>query len=329
MKKRMLVMLSVLLVATLVLAGCGKKYDYSIAINQWVEHPSLDATREGFLDALKDAGIVEGENLKVDFSTAQQDSGNNSSIVQNINSKEYDVVLAIATPSARTTATEISKMPVLFSAVTDPIKDEIVSNLERPGGNVTGASDTNPDAIVQLMDFIGEHFPDIRTIGLIINTGESNAVIMADQAEEALKKHNITMERAAVATSADVKQAAESLVGRVDALYITLDNAVVLGLNAILEVAQNNNLPFFASDRDSVEAGAFATVGFRYYDHGYQVGEMAADIILNGKDPGEMEVKMPDYIDLILNLDAAEKQGITVTDSMLEKVKNKDINIIQ
>lgn len=329
MKKRMLVLLSVMLMVTLVLAGCGKKYDYSIAINQWVEHPSLDATREGFLAALKDAGVVEGENLKVDFNTAQADPGNNGSIVQNINSKEYDAVLAIATPSAIATARDITKMPVLFSAVTDPVQDGVVSNLEKPGGNVTGASDTNPDAIVQLMDFIGEHFPDIRTLGLIINTGESNAVIMADQAEEALKKHNIAMERAAVLTSADVKQAAESLVGRADAFYITLDNAVVLGIDAILEVAQSNNMPFFSSDRDSVEAGAFATVGFRYYDHGYQVGEMAADILLNGADPGEMEVKIPDYIDLILNLDAAEKLGITVTDSMLDQVKNKDINIIE
>lgn len=329
MKKRMLVMLAVVLAAMLVIAGCGKKYDYTIAINQWVEHPSLDATTQGFLDALKDAGLVENENLKVDFNTAQADHGNNSTIVQKIKSGKYDLAMAVATPSAVLTAQEITDIPVLFSAVTDPVDANIVTNLEKPGGNVTGASDSNPDAIVQLMNFIGEYFPDVRTVGMVINEGEPNAVIMAEQAEEALKAHNISMERAAVATSADVKQAAESLVGRADAIFIALDNAVVSGLSAIIEVANEHKLPFFSSDRDSVEAGAFATVGFRYYDHGYQVGEMAVEILKNGKDPGEMAVTIPDKLDFIMNLSAAEAQGITVTDAMKNKVKDQANNIIQ
>ncbi len=309
--------------------GAAEGKTYSIAISQIVEHPSLDATREGFLAALKDAGIVEGDNLKVDFNNAQGDQSNNLSIAQKIASGKNDLVLAIATPSAQAVAEKVKNAPILFAAVTDPLDAKLVTSLDKPGGNISGASDTNPDAIVQLMDFIASDFPNVKSVGLVINEGESNAVIMAKNAEQALAKHDIKLVKAPVSNTSEVKQAAESLVGRADALFTTLDNTVISGVDTIIQVANSKKLPFFSSDRDTVEKGAFATVGFKYYDHGYQVGQMAAEVLKDGKQVGDMKVSMQEKLDLILNLKAAEAQGIAVTDDMKAKVKDQASNIIQ
>lgn len=302
---------------------------YKIGISQIVEHPSLDETREGFLAALKEAGIIEGQNLTVDYKNAQGDSTNNLSIAQTLSQSDNDLVLAIATPSAQAIVSQVKDTPVLFAAVTDPLSAKIVSDLQKPGGNVSGASDTNPEAITELADFIGAELPDIKTIGLVINEGEPNAVIMAQRAEEAFQKHGITLIKAAVTNTSEVQQAAQSLVGRADAFYITLDNSVVSAVDTIIQLANENKMPFFSSDRDTVEKGAFATVGFKYYDHGYQVGQMAVDVLKNGKNVGDLPVAMQEKLDLILNLKAAEAQGIKVTDEMKAKVKDPDNNLIQ
>ncbi|MGG6313834.1 ABC transporter substrate-binding protein [Paenibacillus macerans] len=305
------------------------KDSYKVAISQIVEHPSLDATREGFLAALKDAGIVEGENLQLDYNNAQGDPTNNTTIAQKIAGETYDLVLAIATPPAQAVAQQVKNSPILFAAVTDPIDAKLVDNLEKPGGNISGASDTNPEAITKLMDFVAANFKDVKSVGLVLNQGEPNAVIMADHAEKALEAHGIKLVKASVTNTSEVKQAAESLVGRVDALYITLDNTVVEAVSTVIQVANENDLPFFSSDRDTVEHGAFATVGFKYYDHGYQVGQMAVDVLKNGKKVGDMKVTVPDKLDLILNLKAAAEQGIEVTDAMKEQVNDKENNLIE
>lgn len=345
MNKRM--WFGLMLSAVLMLAGCGAKNEvtspsnastgggsgaaeskvYKVAISQIVEHSALDATREGFLAALKDAGI-EGGSLKLDYNNAQGDQTNNLSIAQKV-ADGYDLVLAIATPSAQAVVQHVKNTPVLFAAVTDPVDAQLVSNLDAPGGNVSGASDTNPEAIKQLMTFIGDHFKEVKKVGIVINEGESNAVVMAGIAEEALKEYGIELVRAAVTNTSEVQQAAQSLVGRVDALYVTLDNTVVNGISTVVKVANDNDLPFFASDRDTVEKGAFATVGFNYYDHGYQVGQMAVDVLKNGKNPGEMKVEMPSKLDLILSMKAAQEQGIDVTDEIKALVQDPANNIIE
>ncbi|KAA9004257.1 ABC transporter substrate-binding protein [Paenibacillus spiritus] len=333
--------LGLLLIAS---SGCGnnensgaasgsaapKAKTYKIAIAQYVEHPSLDATREGILAALKDAGITEGENLTVDYENAQADSSNNLSIAQKLAGDKNDLVIGIATPTAQALVQSLGdSTPVLFAAVTDPVSSKIVKDMEHPGGQVSGASDTNPQAIVRLMDFIAANFPNVKKLGVVINEGEPNAVVMADQAKKALAGHGIELIKAPITNTSEVKQAAESLVGRADAIYITLDNSVVSGVDSIIQVANKNKLPFFSSDRDTVERGALATVGFKYFDHGYQVGEMAADVLKNGKKVGDMPVKMQEKLDLILNVKAAEAQGVKVTDAMKAEVADQTNNLIQ
>ncbi|GIO36019.1 ABC transporter substrate-binding protein [Paenibacillus antibioticophila] len=305
------------------------KDSYKIAISQYVEHPSLDATREGFMAALKDAGLVEKENLTVDYNNAQADSANNMSIAQKIAGEKYDLVLAIATPPAIAVAGQVKDSPILFAAVTDPLDAKLVSDLEHPGGNISGASDTNPEAIKKLMNFVADHFGDVKNVGVVLNEGEPNAVVMSKIAEEALKERGISLVKATVTNTSEVKQAAESLVGRVDAIYITLDNTVVEAVNTIIQTANEHDIPFFSADRDTVEKGAFATVGFKYFDHGYQVGQMAVEVLKNGKNVGDLQVTVPDKLDFILNLSAAAEQGIEVTDAMKEQVLDKENNLIE
>lgn len=309
--------------------SAGEKKVYTIAISQYVEHPSLDATREGFIAALKDGGLVEEDNLKIDLSNAQADAANNLSIAQKIATDKSDLVLGIATPSAQAVVQQVKDKPVLFAAVTDPLNAKLVTNLEKPGGNVTGASDTNPEAIKTLASFIAEQMPEIKKVGLVLNEGEPNAVVMAGNAEAAFKEHNIELIKASVTNTSEVQQAADSLVGKVDALYITLDNTVVSAVDTIIKIANDKDIPFFSSDRDTVEKGAFATVGFKYFDHGYQVGEMAVDILKNGANPADLAITVPDKLDLILNLSAAAEQGIAVTEEMKASVTDQETNIIQ
>jgi len=325
----LLLVISMMLVAMVGCGSSGSEKKYKIAISQIVEHPSLDATREGFLAALKDAGIVEGENLKLDYNNAQGDPNNNMTIAQKIAGDKYDLVLGIATLPSQALASQVKNSPVMFAAVTDPLDAKLVDNLEKPGGNVSGASDTNPEAITQLMDFIAGNFPDVKTVGVVLNQGEPNAVVMTNAAEKALEKHGIKIVKASVTNTSEVKQAAESLVGRADAIYITLDNTVVEAVSTVIQVANDNDIPFFSSDRDSVEKGAFATVGFKYYDHGYQAGQMALQVLKEGKKIGDLKVTVPEKLDLILNLKAAAEQGITVTDAMKDQVKDKENNILE
>lgn len=337
-------LLSLLIAVPLVISGCGskstdqgaasgnnstnKEKTVKIGISQIVEHPSLNATREGFLAALKDAGYIEKQNLEVDYQNAQGDATNNLTIAQKFAADKKDLVVAIATPSAQAIVQNVKDTPILFTAITDPVSAKLVTNLEKPGGNVTGAADTHPNAVPLLMDFIASDFPKVKTVGIITNEGEPNSAFMVKTAQDALAKHGIKVVKAAVTNSSEVKQAAESLVGRVDAIYITLDNTVVSAVESIIKVANEQKIPFFSADRDTVEKGAIATYGFKYYDHGYQAGQMAVDILKNGKKPGDIKVSYPDKLDLIINLDAAKAQGVEVTESMKSKVKDQKTNLL-
>lgn len=295
-------------------APASKKF--KVGISQIVEHPSLDATRQGFLAALKDAGLVEKENLEVDVQIAQGDTNNNMTIAQKFAGDKKDLVLGIATPSAQSLVQTVKDTPILFTAVTDPLGAKLVKSLEKPEGSVTGVMDTHPDEISKLMDFIAKEFPKVKTVGAVANEGEQNSQVAVKRAEEALAKHGIKLIRAAAANSSEVKQAAESLVGKADAIYVNKDNTVVAALESVVQVAEKNKIPLFAGDIDSVKRGAFATYGYEYYDIGYTTGKMAVEILKNGKKPADLKVSYPEKLDLYMSQKAAKNQGIEITASM-------------
>lgn len=295
-------------------SGEEKKH-VTIGITQIVEHPSLDAARVGFIAALQDAGYKEGENLKIDYQNAQNDMNTNVTIAQKFAADKVDLVLAISTPSAQAIAQATSDIPIVFTAVTDPLGAKLVQSLEKPGGNVTGVSDTHPDAIKKTMEVIKEFFPEAVNVGIIYNNGEQNAVVNVENAKQAMEPLGLKPVEVTVANSSEVKQAADSLVGRVDVIYIPKDNTVVSALDAVLMVANDKDIPMFVGETDSVKAGGFAAYGFEYYDLGYTTGKMALEI-LGGKSPSEIPVQFPEKLDLMINTKTAAEQNITITDAM-------------
>jgi putative tryptophan/tyrosine transport system substrate-binding protein len=327
MRKSLAVILSG---AMIMLAACGgdgnkasgekKEETVKIGITQIVEHPSLDAAREGFIAALKDAGYEEGKNLKLDYQNAQGDMNNNASIAQKFVSDKSDLILAIATPSAQAAVQATKDIPVLFTAITDPVGAELVQSMEKPGGNATGTSDTHPDAIKNTIAAIKKFIPEAKKVGIIYNNGEPNSVVNVKNAKEALEAEGLEAVETTISASSEVKQAAESMVGRVDVLYIPKDNTVVAALESVITVANDKDIPMFVGEGDSVKRGAFASYGLDYHDLGYTTGKMAVEI-LKGKKPSEMAVGYPENLELIINKKAAEEEGITLTEDMLKDAK--------
>ncbi|MCM3570430.1 ABC transporter substrate-binding protein [Neobacillus mesonae] len=330
MKKRLAIMLCGLL---LLLSACGsgsketsgtsgekKEKVVKIGITQLIEHPSLNAAREGFIQALKDAGYEEGKNLKIDYQNAQGDMNTNMPIAQKLVSDKNDLILAIATPSAQAVVQSTKTIPVLFTAITDPVGAQLVKSIEKPGGNVTGTSDTHPEAIKNTIAAIKKFIPNAKKVGIIYNSGEPNAVVNVKNAEEALKAAGLEAVKTTISTSSEVKQAADSLVGRADVFYIPKDNTVVSALESVITVADAHKIPTFVGEGDSVKRGTFASYGFDYHDLGYTTGKMAVEI-LKGKKPSEIPVGYPENLQLMINKKAAEKEGITLTDDMLKGAK--------
>ncbi|BFH16735.1 ABC transporter substrate-binding protein [Paenibacillus melissococcoides] len=320
----------VMVCSLLLLAACGNSSEpkdmgknddgkkmVKIGIAQYANHPSLDGARKGFLQALKDAGYEENVNLQVDFHNAQGDMNNNLTIAQKLVGDKNDLILAIATPTAQAVAKATKDIPVLFTAVTDPVASKLVDSLEKPGGNVTGTRDTNPDAIKKTMETIKKFFPEARKIGVIYNSGEQNSVVNIANVKQVLQEGGLETVEAAVTNSSEVKQAADSLVGRADIIYLTSDNTVISALSSVVSVANDKDIPLFCESSESVGEGAFASIGFQYYDLGYTTGKMAVEV-LKGASPADIPVQFSEKLDLMINPKAAEAQGITLTDEMTQ-----------
>lgn len=334
MKKHYLVISLIILALTLVLSGCGAKQgepskvesqseakNVQLGIIQIVEHPSLDASRQGFLDALKAKGYVEGENLTVNYQNAQGDMVTLNTIAQNLASADGDLILAIATPSAQAAAnaTKGKTTPVLFTAVTDPVAAGLVQSMDKPGMNLTGTTDMAP--IAEQIKLFQEINPAVQKIGVLYNTSEVNSVVQIDLAKAAAAELGLTIVEATATNSSEVDQAAKSLVGKVDAIYVPGDNTVVSALEAVIKVAEKNKLLVIATEGDSVQRGCVATIGLDYYKLGYQTGEMAAQILAGSAKPQEMPVESQKETEIIINAKAAEAIGVTIPQSILDRAK--------
>ena len=260
----------VLALATPFTIGCGPAMTYKIGLSQLLTHPALDATREGIIDGLAEKGYVEGDNLEIDYQNSELDMSLVATIAQNFVSEDVDLIVSIATPNslAAASAAEGTEIPVVFSAITNPVGEGMVSGWDsHPDQNITGVSDMI--SVADDVDLIMEIVPGVETIGNIYNAGESNSVFLAEKLVEACDALDIEVVESTVSTSADVLSAAQSLVGRVDAIWVGTDNTVVSGLEALIGVCEDNQIPFFPSDDPSIERGGIACWGFDYYDIGY------------------------------------------------------------
>lgn len=282
---------------------------YKVGVTQLVEHPSLNAAFEGFQQALEDAGL----DIDYDMQNAQNDNSANMTIANNLVSAGVDLIFANSTPSAQAAASATQEIPIIFTSVTDAVSAELVSSVEEPGGNLTGTVDSHPDAIPNTMKFLQEEL-GANTVGMVYNAGEQNSVAQVNAVKEVLDEFNMTLEEAAVSSSAEVKQATESLVGKVDAIYIITDNTVVSALETVASVAKEHDIPLMTAELDSVERGAFAAYGFEYYDIGYEAGEMAVKILTGEQEPADLPVQNPQNLKFIINEETANELGIEIKD---------------
>ncbi|BBW97280.1 ABC transporter substrate-binding protein [Geobacillus sp. FSL W8-0032] len=299
--------------------GGQKEKTYKIGVTQIVEHPSLDAARKGFQQALKDKGL----SVKYDVQIAQGDQSTNQTIANNFVSDGVDLIFANSTPSAQAALNATKDIPIVFTSVSDPVGAQLVQSMEQPGGNVTGTTDTHPDAIPKTVQFIDKYVQGHR-VGMVYNAGEQNSVAQVEQVKKAMEGTDLQIVPASVSTSAEVKQAAESLVGKVDCFYIITDNTVVSALESVIQVANEHDIPLFVGELDSVKRGGFAAYGFDYYDIGYEAGEMAAQILQDGKKPSELPVQYPKKLKLVINKKAAQEMGIKLNpewDSIAEYIE--------
>jgi len=311
MKRWLLASLLSLLVAGTVLAEQQK----SVAVLSIVEHPALDATRDGVRDGLAEEGFVASKNLKWQYQSAQGNIGTAGQIAQKFVGDSPDVIVAIATPAAQAVAARTKSIPLLFTAVTDPVVAKLTSSWDASGTNISGVSDLLE--LDQQIALIKQVVPTATRVGMVYNPGEANSVVVLKQLKELLPAHGMTLVEAAAPRSVDVGSAARSLVGKVDVFYTSTDNNVVSSYEALVKVGQEAKIPLIASDTDSVKRGAVAALGVNYYDLGVQTGRMAARI-LKGDLPGAIKPQTSDKVELFVNPNAAQKQGIKLSDVLVQ-----------
>lgn len=324
MKKKLYSAAAIALFASALLTGCGNSSDsskdtsksnsqektYHIGVTQIVKHPSLDAAYEGFKEALKDNHI----NADYDLQIAQGDQNNNQTIANNFVSDKVDLIFANSTPSTQGAKNATKDIPIVFTSVTDPVAADLVTSLKKPGGNVTGTTDFYPGAITKTVKFIADEM-GAKTIGTVYNSGEKNSIVQVNEMKSAAKKLGLKVAEASVSTSADIKQATESLVGKADVFFIITDNTVVSGLESVVSVANDKDIPLFVGEKDSIKRGGFAAYAIDYKAIGYTAGEKAVEILKNGKKAGDIPVSAPKNLKLIINEKAAKEMGITIKDS--------------
>ncbi|GGA90683.1 ABC transporter substrate-binding protein [Brucella endophytica] len=304
------------LLAATALATPALAKDVTVAVTAIVEHPALDATRDGVKEALAEAGFKEGENLKFVYQSAQGNAGTAAQIARQFVGDNPDVIVPISTPSAQAVVSATRDIPVVFTAVSDPLGAQLVKNMEKPGGNVTGLSDMSP--VADHVGLIKEILPKVKTIGFLYNPGETNSVSLLAALKEAAEKAGITVVESAATKSADVQGAARALVGRADIIYVPTDNTIVSALESAVAVAEENKLPLFTADTDSVNRGSFAALGFNYHDVGKQTGAIVVKV-LNGEKPGDIPVTIAKGTDLVINLVAAKKMGVEVPQAVIDR----------
>nr|WP_295971185.1 ABC transporter substrate-binding protein [uncultured Bacillus sp.] len=326
-KKKFMGLAALGLMGALVLSACGndnadgkddassgkKETTYQVGISQYVTHSSLDAATKGFKKALKDEGL----KVEYDEQNANGDQNNVLTIANNFAGDGVDLIFANSTPSAQAAVQATKDIPIVFTSVTDAVSAQLVKSIKEPGGNVTGTIDNHPDAISNTVKFISENFPG-TTIGTVYNAGEANSVAQVDMIKKEIKGTDLKLVEKSVSTTAEVKQAADNLVGAADVIYIITDNTVVSALKSIVQVANEHDMPLFVGELNSVANGGFAAFGFEYEDIGYEAGVMAAQILRGEKEPADLPVQYPPKIKLVINKTAAKEMNIELKDEWKE-----------
>ncbi len=317
--KYMMAGLMTLACAGMVFAGGAKDSGYKIGIVQLVEHAALDASYQGFVDGLAEAGLVDGQNIKIDYQNAQGEQANCVTIAQKLVNDRSDLILAIATPAAQAVANLTRNIPILVTAVTDPASAQLVKSNERPGTNVTGTSDLTPvEAQIKLAR---QFIPDLQTIGFLYCSSEQNSKFQIDIAKKVCDELGIKYVEATVSNSNEIQQVTQSLVGKVDAIYAPTDNMIAAGMATVALVARPAKLPVFCGEQGMTELGGLATYGINYYELGKQTAKQAVAILKERKKPADMPIEYLANGDLYVNMDNARALGITIPEDIAAQLQ--------
>ena len=321
MKKMLsLVLISLMLTSSLIFAAGQTEMvsdgSTKVGVSKFLSHPALDAVEEGMKDYLD----ANGYNVTFDYQNANAEASASAQIAQKFSSDKVDIAVGIATPTAQALVNVLGDTPVVFSAVTDPLAAGLVPSYE-PGYKemVTGVSDMNPvEAQIKLL----VELTGAKTVGNIYASGEANGVILMEMAKAACEKLGVNFVTSAVANTSEVMSATQSIIGRVDAIYIATDNTVISALPSIDDVANKAGVPLMSADPSGVDGLNFlVAMGFDYYKIGVATGRIVAQII-DGKTPGEIGTVFlsdPSDFELWINLDAAKKLGVTIPSELLDE----------
>ena len=321
MKKVLVAGLTAVMAMSL-MVGCGSKKDdsssktYNLGIIQFAEHGSLDNCREGFLKGLEDEGIKEGDNLTVKYKNAAADMGTAKQISDSLVSDKVDLVCAIATPSAQSAYNAAMKadVPVIYTAVTDPVAAELADKDGKPVGEVTGTSDKLP--VEEQLKMIRKMLPDAKKIGIMYTTSEANSVSAIEEYKSLVKKYDFELVEKGITTTADVSLAADDLLSKVDCITNLTDNTVVASLPTILDKANEKKIPVFGSEIEQVKIGCLAAEGIDYIALGKQTGKMAAKVLKGEAKASEQNFETITEPGFYVNNKVAEDLGITVPEDL-------------
>lgn len=322
MKKELMSLMLVGVMAMTTLVGCGSAKGNDDIINigviQQMQHGSLDAAYEGFVDGLKEAGYVDGENIKINLQNASGEISNCQSICQSFANSGTQMVLAIATNAAQAAVNEFqdTDVPVLFTAVTDPVDAGLVESNEAPGKNVTGTSDM--PVIKDQIAVIKEVLPEAKILGILYTSSESNSELQAEEAKKAAEELGMEVKIQTASSTNDIAQVVSSVAGEVDAIYIPSDNAFASAMATVNNTAVDNQLPVFCAVEDMIKEGGIATTAVDYYELGKQTAAQAVRI-LKGEKASEIPVETQKEFAFVVNKTFAESVGVEVPAEVLEK----------
>lgn len=322
-KKLMAITLIALMVITAMFTGCGQQSSssgdgetFKIGLVQLMEHTSLDQIRESIIAELEAEGYVDGENITIDYQNAQGEQSNLKTICQGFVADKVDVIVAITTPAAQVAMGETKDIPIIFSAVTDPVAAEVVSDLENPGGNITGTSDAID--VDQIIDLAKELTPGFKTIGALYNSSETNSVATVEKLKEYADANGFEVIESAITSGNEIQTAAQSLAKKCDIVFSPTDNTVATSIATANKVFTKAKIPFYVGADSMVKDGAFATSGVDYEYLGQQTANMVVEV-LNGADTATMPVRTMDETGIYINSDTAAAIGVEIPESILSK----------
>lgn len=302
-------MVGAITLALISITGCSKEAPgLKIGVIQLIEHPALDNNLKGFVDGLAEAGYVNRKTVSIEVHNAQGDQGNCVTIANKLVNDKSDLIFAIATPAAQAVANLTKDTPILVSSVTDPESAKLVLSNQMPGTNVSGTSDLTP--VVAQIKLLKKLFPSAKTVGLMYASSEQNSIFQIEMAKNACKEEGLAFIEGSVSNSNEIQQVTQSLVGKVDAIYIPTDNMLAAGMATVAMVANQNGIPTICGEEGMVKSGGLCTYGVNYYELGKQTAAMAVEILKNGANPAEMPIQYLEKCDFAKNEDTEKALGL-------------------